>query len=358
MAYAGELMISQWLTTPFSRALDDERLDGILKGVSRSFYLSLAVLPRPVRTQLSVAYLVARAADTIADTEVIVRPDRRALLDALAGAIVNAADAPGACATIHAALSGTSQVAEENALLQAIDACLAALHAFDPFDMLATERVLATLLRGMQRDLERFGGQMYALKTVAELDEHCYFAAGCVGEYWTQITHHHHEGLMRADLATQIERGVRLGKALQYVNVLRDTPKDLLDGRCYLPTELLAAFSLSPEALMDPARRRRGKDAGRYLVDVALSHFDAGFDYIEAIPTSERRLRLPVILPLWIGLDTLRAWLAADDPFDPNAPVKIARERVYRVVVEASLGLVSSTILHELHGLRRGLLAA
>ncbi|MCC6809897.1 MAG: squalene/phytoene synthase family protein [Deltaproteobacteria bacterium] len=339
------------------RALDDERLDAILKGVSRSFYLSLAVLPRAVRAQLSVAYLVARAADTVADTEVIPRGERAALLGALKQAIVAPELAQATSAKIKGALAGTSAVApgnaQETALMQALDTCLAALHRFEPFDLLATERVLDTLLTGMQRDLERFDGRLYVLPTLADLDEHCYFAAGCVGEYWTQITHHHHERLMPVDIGEQTARGVRLGKGLQYVNVLRDTPRDLLDGRCYMPQELLSAYDLTPEDLKDPARRRRGKDAARYLSDVALCHFDAGFEYIEAIPSHERRLRLPVILPLWIGLETLRALRAADDPFDPAAPVKIPRERVYRLMVEASLGLIAEPVLHELQRLRR-----
>jgi farnesyl-diphosphate farnesyltransferase len=348
-------MLSSLLDTysPFSSALDDPRLDAILKGVSRSFYLSLAVLPRAVRTQLSVAYLVARAADTIADTDVMPREARSALLTELAKAVIDPGRATDASSKIKGALLGTSQVPQENELMQAIDTCLAALHAFEPFDMLATERVLEALIVGMQRDLARFTGPLYALKTLADLDEHCYFAAGCVGEYWTQITHHHHEGLAHIDLQTQIARGIRLGKALQYVNVLRDTAKDLLDGRCYMPLELLSAFSLTPEALQDPARRQRGKDAARYLIDVALCHFDAGFEYIEQIPAQQRRLRLPVILPLWIGLDTLRALVQAPDPFDPNAPVKIPRERVYRSMVEASVGLVSDRLLSELHRMRR-----
>ncbi|MEO6951081.1 MAG: squalene/phytoene synthase family protein, partial [Polyangia bacterium] len=43
-------------------------LDALLKRVSRSFYLSLAILPATMREQVKATYLVARAADTIADT--------------------------------------------------------------------------------------------------------------------------------------------------------------------------------------------------------------------------------------------------------------------------------------------------
>src|SRR3989442_15264375 len=46
-------------------------LGDLLRQVSRSFYLSLAVLPRPLREPIGLAYLLARAADTVADTRLI-----------------------------------------------------------------------------------------------------------------------------------------------------------------------------------------------------------------------------------------------------------------------------------------------
>jgi farnesyl-diphosphate farnesyltransferase len=55
----------------------------LLRRVSRSFYLSLAVLPRAVRPTIGLAYLFARASDTIADTRLIDRASRIAHLEAL-----------------------------------------------------------------------------------------------------------------------------------------------------------------------------------------------------------------------------------------------------------------------------------
>ena len=48
----------------------------ILRSVSRSFYLTLAVLPANVREQVGLAYLLARAAVTLADTDLIPRDVR------------------------------------------------------------------------------------------------------------------------------------------------------------------------------------------------------------------------------------------------------------------------------------------
>src|SRR6185503_17070321 len=48
----------------------------LLKSVSRSFYLTLAILPHNVRPQMALAYLYARAADSIADSRLMPREHR------------------------------------------------------------------------------------------------------------------------------------------------------------------------------------------------------------------------------------------------------------------------------------------
>ena len=47
----------------------DPELDLILEGTSRSFYLTLKVLPSGIRPQVGLLYLLARTSDTIADSE-------------------------------------------------------------------------------------------------------------------------------------------------------------------------------------------------------------------------------------------------------------------------------------------------
>ena len=57
-----------------------ETLNDLLQQTSRSFYLTLRVLPAAVRPQIGLAYLLARTTDTIADTELVPIEQR---LDAL-----------------------------------------------------------------------------------------------------------------------------------------------------------------------------------------------------------------------------------------------------------------------------------
>ena len=55
-------------------------MQDLLKQVSRSFYLTLRVLPHSINRQLSIAYLLARAADTVADTLLVEVGRRREAL--------------------------------------------------------------------------------------------------------------------------------------------------------------------------------------------------------------------------------------------------------------------------------------
>jgi len=188
---------------------------------------------------------------------------------------------------------------------------------------------------------------------MAQLDEHCYRAAGCVGEYWTLMTAAHVSAVRRLQRPDFVARGVRLGKALQLVNVIRDAAQDLAQGRCYIPRALLATHGLTPEALRDPGQRRRARPVLDELRGLALAHIDAAFPYVMAIPRWEPRLRLAALWPLWIGLGTLEKLAATDDPLDPAAAVKIGRGDVYRILAESSMAVGVDRALTTLHERRR-----
>ncbi|MFM8358454.1 MAG: squalene/phytoene synthase family protein, partial [Verrucomicrobiota bacterium] len=51
-------------------------LTSLLRDVSRSFYLTLWILPSSVRRPIGLAYLLARATDTIADTALLPAAER------------------------------------------------------------------------------------------------------------------------------------------------------------------------------------------------------------------------------------------------------------------------------------------
>jgi farnesyl-diphosphate farnesyltransferase len=316
----------------------------LLKSVSRSFYLSLAVLPAAVRPAIGLAYLLARAADTIADTRLIDRRQRITHLSALRAEL----DGPerGRLEAIVQAMRSVQHLGAERALLERLPECLEAYRMLLADDRRQVRRVLDTIIEGMTEDLARFPGEdeggLAALDTRAELDRYTYLVAGCVGEFWTEVHVAHRPRLRHWDLEKMTELGIRFGKALQLTNVLRDIPRDLRQGRCYLPRQDLALLGLEPKDLLVPGTGPALRPLLVDLLNVALDHYEAGWQYTFAIPKRETRMRLACAWPLLIGLRTLDLLAQAPNWLDPATVLKVPRIRVYGMMAQ-SVATVWST---------------
>ena len=335
-----------------------EPLPRILTQVSRSFALSLGVLPRSLRGPLGLAYLIARAADTIADTRIVPQPERLRCLDLLRGEL----DAPAISrlAEIASALTGAQRIPAERELLLHLPACFAALGRFSPEDRARIRRVVRLLIEGMQNDLRTFPGEdsagLVALETRRDLHRYTYYAAGCVGEFWTDMAMAHRPACATWDADAMRRRSVRFGQALQMTNVLRDLAQDLRIGRCYVPRRDLAAVGLLPQDLLQPSAMARLRPLMDDLLASALADYREAWAYTRDIPRGEIRLRLACAWPMLIGLRTLALIRQADDLLDPTVTVKVSRAAVYRILVRSGMTAWSNAALGgHYRGLRRPL---
>src|SRR5262249_37827157 len=149
--------------------------------------------------------------------------------------------------------------------------CFAALAGLQHSDRDRVARLLDTIVEGQMQDLVLFPGEdedkLEALATRGDLDRYTYLVAGCVGEFWTDVHMAHRPRLAGWDRARMCAFGVRFGQGLQLTNVLRDVPRDLRRGRCYLPRQELARLGLSPRDLLDPG----ATDAARPLLALLVS---------------------------------------------------------------------------------------
>jgi farnesyl-diphosphate farnesyltransferase len=319
----------------------------LLRRVSRSFYLSLAILPRSLREPIGLAYLLARASDTVADTRLLPRAERLRHLATLSAAY---AGAPRADPTTPALACAPLQAhAAERELLERVGEALERVERLPSADRAAVRAVLATITEGQRFDLERFPGEdadtLAALDSLAELDRYTYLVAGCVGEFWTRLHVAHRPRLAGWDVAAMSATGVRFGKALQLTNVVRDAPADLRHGRCYLPAQELAALGLIPQDLVDPAKTLKARRLLERLLRDALEHYDAAWRYTLAIPRAEWRMRLACAWPLLIGLGTLAAVARHPNPLASPTPIKISRSAVRAMLARSSLTVWSDGAL-------------
>jgi farnesyl-diphosphate farnesyltransferase len=312
-------------------------LSQLLPRVSRSFYLSLRVLPHNLRQPIGLAYLFCRAADTIADTLLLPRDSRLAYLKQYRAAFAEAG--PSVFSTLQQQLSKQQQQPAERELLSRLDECFALLAAVEQQDQHHIRELVLTLTQGMLMDLTIFPGEyegeVRALETRADLDRYTYFVAGCVGEFWTRIVTAHLPSLQQWNRAEMEGYAVRFGKGLQMTNVLRDLAQDLRIGRCYLPRTELAALGVQPEELLSPRSVERIQPLLQGLIDYTLELYRDGWTYTLAIPRREWRLRLACAWPLLIGLATLTVVRRSPHVLDPAVRLKVARKQVYAILLRS-----------------------
>ena len=311
-------------------------LTDLLREVSRSFYTTLRVLPVAVRSQISLAYLLARATDTIADTQLVSVERRLGALQSLRDRIVGRCHEP----LDFGELSLNQGEPAEKVLLRRIEEAISVLEGFPATDRSLIRDVLVIITSGQHLDLERFGSatrdRISLLLTDPDLDDYTYRVAGCVGEFWTKICRAHLFPNAHLDDAALLSDGVRFGKGLQLVNILRDLPKDLRQGRCYLPAERLSKIGLKPEHLLDHRNEPRLRPLYDEYLSLAHNHLTAGWEYTNRLPWSCIRIRLACAWPILIGVRTLMR-LQTENVLDESRRIKITRSEVRNLILRSVL---------------------
>ncbi|MGM9998889.1 MAG: squalene/phytoene synthase family protein [Candidatus Bruticola sp.] len=320
-------------------------LQNVLADVSRAFYLSIRVLPAAVREPIGLAYLLARAADTLADNPYVETEARLADLEkwlfiltergdvsaykdfwSYLGDYVDQGKKAGVLPQAAGLAAGGITDGEGRLLLRLSEAYSLYLE-LDTFAQQEVLSVVSTLIEGMKLDLASFPG---AFNTDLQLENYTYLVAGCVGQFWSRINAHYLGVIRDNDLPMMEELGISFGKALQYVNVLRDFPKDLKCGRLYIPCSGLADF-------LD--NKRSDADLASFKVQLkpwiirAVHHFRKALSYIKNTPKRAWLLRLSTVWPVAIGLGTLLEMVRNPHWPDFSARVKVSRLWVYAMML-------------------------
>jgi len=294
------------------------------------------VLPATVRDQMGLAYLFARAADTIADTDLIGREQRLRYLNQFRMQFGSGLIARRDVQAIQAALIPHQADSAEQVLLQRLEDCLSLYDRFDPEDQERIRWLMGVLPDGMAMDLTHFQGDsaqdLTAFQTLDELDQYTYYVAGCVGEFWTRMVCAHCPSMSDWDVKKMSAIGVRFGKGLQLTNIVKDIARDLHRGRCYVPEPFLREAGLTPVDLLNRENLPKFRPVLMRLIKMAMEHLDQGWMYTMALPRLEIRQRLACMWPILLAGETLKRVAAAPDLLDPAVNVKAPRSVVYRVM--------------------------
>lgn len=292
----------------------------LLKGVSRSFYLSLRLLPRPMRRAAILGYLLARTTDTLADASAASTAKRLVSLDAFSLALTGSGPRPCWESTVVNSIANP----QEKILMENTELLFSWLEKLPGEEAALVRQVVAIIISGQKIDIERFGAacgeEPASLSTDAELDDYTWRVAGCVGDFWTKLGFLTlGERFSKQAPQELIGLGISYGKGLQLLNILRDLGSDLKEGRCYLPLP----------GPLDTARLMKERE--RWL-ERAAEHVSNGFLYAKALES--RRLRAASVLPAMLAQKTLKL-LKNSGEEALRTRVKVSRSHVYRSILRA-----------------------
>jgi farnesyl-diphosphate farnesyltransferase len=225
-------------------------IDDLLQRTSRTFALAIPLLPEPTRTEVGIAYLLFRIADTFEDA-VLWTPERR--LEALAR-FVRLLDQDSTAAQELAGECLREPPLEHAGYRELLARMPLVLRDFGALPLPARVAIRRHLIRsvdGMRQFVRRSDERnCLTLSDIDDLRDYCYSVAGIVGEMLTELYL-----LERPELAAAAEelrnRAASFGEGLQLVNILKDAPRDAEEGRVYVPTDvdLHAVLALTGRAL-------------------------------------------------------------------------------------------------------------
>jgi farnesyl-diphosphate farnesyltransferase len=228
-----------------------DELYTLLEKTSRTFALSIPLLPEPTRSDIAIAYLVFRIVDTLEDATHW-SPQQR--IDELeeAQALIATDDRARTVATVARWLARPPL--DHEGYLELLAATPRILERLSERTATARRLIMDHALAsasGMARFVGRCDeGGVLRLSSREDLQDYCFTVAGIVGNLLTELFLLERPALER--VAPELRaRAALFGEGLQLVNILKDAKADAAVGRVFLPPGLPLArvFELAKVAL-------------------------------------------------------------------------------------------------------------
>ncbi|OUW03428.1 MAG: hypothetical protein CBD11_03415 [Phycisphaera sp. TMED151] len=196
----------------------------LLQQTSRSFAVSIPMLPNPIREEVALAYLLFRVADTVEDEGSFDSNQRSQML-------TEWIDSVRTCSTERIDHWSDFSSIEHSGYVALMDARGSLIERLKSVPLPHRELIhqyLAKTVAGMDQFLVKND----AWHDVSEIREYCYYVAGVVGEMLTAMFTSYDQGLLPAE-AELMRLAPSVGESLQLVNMIRDYQSDNERNRLY-----------------------------------------------------------------------------------------------------------------------------
>jgi farnesyl-diphosphate farnesyltransferase len=312
----------------------------LLPKVSRTFAVSITVLPEVLREAIRVAYLLCRIVDTIEDDAQIYAAARERLFDVFDTLMADDNADPRVFEQMVAELdlgAGT----DDQTLCLGAGAVFRCYRALSLAQRSALRPHVLEMSRGMReytRHADRVG--RLRLRDMDELERYCYFVAGTVGKLLTALFEDHVPGLSKQELTAIRARAISFGLALQMVNIVKDVAADHQRGDCFLPEEIALCAGVQLDRILEPECRSGGLEVVQAVCRRAREHLRRAEEYTLLWPIEQGRdVRLFCTVPLTLALATLHEVERGADTLVPGRTPKISRQAVMQIFSDADFAI-------------------
>jgi farnesyl-diphosphate farnesyltransferase len=313
----------------------------ILPAVSRTFALSIRLLPGDLGNAVRTAYLICRIADTIEDEPRTSAEEKAVLLDALAACF----SGPEQSLEFTARAATLTGDPAHVRLVGNTDLVFSAFRELPGRTRVPVEHWVREMITGMRKFALAYPSGV-RIQSLDEYKEYCYYVAGTVGYMLTDLWHEHSPSIGVAQYQALRERCRAFAEALQTVNILKDVARDAEhENSIYVPEQLLREHGSAHETILASNRTAETRAALSTLVQLAWQDLEQATTYLLTIPRRAASIRLFCALPLLFAYATLRDLTASADALARREVVKISRSEVKSLTALSVLGVFSNRVL-------------
>jgi farnesyl-diphosphate farnesyltransferase len=317
--------------TPRSAREVERWCRAILPRVSRTFALSVRVLPGDLGRAVLAAYLLCRIADTIEDAPTTPADEKAATLDRLLRCFDDPAEATPLAESL-ATLPGDAAHVE---LAANTDHVFALFRALPPASQGHVRKWVEEMVVGMRKFVLLYPHGI-RIQTIEEYKEYCYYVAGTVGYMLTDLWHEHSHAVSESVYRRLREKSRAFGEALQTVNILKDVATDAeQENAIYIPDAHLRAHGSGHATILSAAHQSANHAALTDLVKLAWADLEDARRYLLMVPRRAWSIRTFCVWPLLFAFATLRDLTQSRAMLTKGGVVKITRAEVKSLLLLA-----------------------
>ncbi|MEY3528499.1 MAG: hypothetical protein RLZZ549_983 [Pseudomonadota bacterium] len=303
----------------FTQLAHDELYQrSILESVSRTFALTIPLLPNGLEKVVGNTYLLCRIVDTIEDATCVDPTTKQELSTLFIKTVLDHSLSEQFVRECLIALINHPNHNEKD-LIENIPRVLRVLQSCDERQRHAVAKCVQIMSEGMSYFHIR--QNQSGLEDLQEFEKYCYVVAGVVGEMLTTLFALHSPAFAKA-ISGKESLAIAFGQALQMTNILKDSPEDQLRGVSWKP-----------------------KGLGQTdLLVIAHQKLEDSLRYICCIPKSEPGIRQFCFLAFGLAVMTLKQ-IAQRQTLQGGAEVKLTRGQVSRFYIFTKLAVRSDFLM-------------